>query len=126
VLAVRLVIVESPYAGDEDLAYLRACMRDCIMRGESPYASHGLLTQPGVLDDAVPKERALGIAAGFDFFREVLRRAGALEGGVHRGEVREKADATVVYVDRGISGGMEAGIEHATKIGHPIEYRRIL
>jgi len=65
---VRLVVVESPYAGDvqRNLAYLRACLKDCLERGESPYASHGLLTQPGVgCDDDVPAERALGIRAGF-------------------------------------------------------------
>ena len=61
------VIVESPYSGDTTLhlAYLRACLRDCLARGESPYASHGLLTQPGVLDDADPHDRTAGFAAGF-------------------------------------------------------------
>lgn len=48
-----LVIIESPYAGDVDrnLEYLRAAMRDCLKRGEAPFASHALYTQPGVLDD---------------------------------------------------------------------------
>jgi hypothetical protein len=45
--------------------YLAAALRDCTLRGESPYASHGLLTLPGVLRDDVPEERALGIRAGF-------------------------------------------------------------
>ena len=39
---MRRVIVESPYAGDveRNIAYVRAAMRDCLMRGEAPLASH--------------------------------------------------------------------------------------
>ena len=65
---MRLVIIESPYKGKnwEDLErnkrYLRACIRDCINRDESPYASHRLLTD--ALDDTNPIERAVGIKAG--------------------------------------------------------------
>ena len=64
---MRLVIIESPYAGNVplNLLYLRACMRDCLSRGEAPFASHALYTQPGVLDDGDPAERAHGIEAGF-------------------------------------------------------------
>lgn len=41
---MRLVVIESPYAGyvEANTRYLRACMRDCLLRGEAPYASHGL------------------------------------------------------------------------------------
>lgn len=55
-----LVLLESPYAGNVELnvTYARACMRDCLKRGEAPFASHLLYTQPGVLDDLVPNERA--------------------------------------------------------------------
>lgn len=106
------VIVESPFwaPSEEERAtrrgYLRACMRDCILRGETPYASHGLLTQPGVLDDSVPAERELGIRAGFEW--------------------RAAAAKTVVYTDLGISAGMQAGIDHANETRHPIEFRTIL
>ena len=101
------VILESPYAGnmEENLTYLRACMRDCLKRGEAPFASHGLYTQPGVLDDNDPEERRLGIAAGFNW--------------------RYAAEKTVVYTDRGTSEGMCLGIEQAVKLGHPIEYREL-
>ena len=101
------VIIESPYAGDveRNLRYLRAAMRDCLHRGEAPYASHALYTQPGVLDDDDPAERALGIVAGFVW--------------------RAAADKTVVYQDLNMSSGMRQGIEHAETIGHPIEYRRL-
>lgn len=102
---MKRVIIESPYAGDvsTNLRYLRECIRDCIARGETPYASHGLL--PGALDDDDPAEREAGIKAGFAW--------------------RSVADATVVYTDRGISDGMRAGIEHAESIGHPVEYRSL-
>jgi hypothetical protein len=104
---VILVIVESPYAGDVEanLDYLRACLRDCLTRGEAPFASHGLYTQPGVLRDQVPDERELGILAGFYW--------------------RPAAQKTVVYTDRGFSGGMRAGIAHAEAIGQPVEYRTL-
>jgi hypothetical protein len=63
---VRRVIVESPFAGDieANVIYARAAVRDCVLRGEAPIASHLLFTQPGILDDNVPEERALGIEAG--------------------------------------------------------------
>ena len=99
---MRLVIIESPYAGDVEhhLAYLRAAMRDCLLRGEAPYASHGLYTQPGVLRDEVPEEREHGIQAGFVW--------------------RQVAQATI-----GVSRGMQYGIDDAAKRGTPVEYRSL-
>lgn len=104
---MRRVIIESPYAGDveRNLRYLRACMRDCLLRGEAPFASHGLYTQPGVLDDDIPAERHRGITAGFAW--------------------RAVADCTVVYDDLGVTGGMQTGIDHATAASRPIAYRRL-
>ena len=101
------VIIESPYAGnvEKNLAYLRAAMRDCVTRNESPYASHGLLTQPGVLNDDDPEERAQGIALGFEW--------------------RDVAEKTVVYTDLGWSSGMRAGVEDAKRNGRPVELRRL-
>lgn len=81
------VMIESPFAGkgateeervkDEKLKlrYLRFCLRDSILRGEAPFASHAIYTQPWVLDDRDPEERALGIACGFAF-REVTNFTG--------------------------------------------------
>jgi len=104
---VRRVYLESPYAGDvqKNIAYARRCMHDCLQRGESPFASHLLYTQPGILDDLDPAERALGIQAGLAW--------------------AEIADATVVYMDLGVSPGMQLGIEAAEKAGRPIERRWI-
>lgn len=104
---MKRVILESPYAGDVtvNLAYLRRCLRDSLLRGESPFCSHGLYTQPGVLDDSVPDERRHGVEAGFAW--------------------RDVADLTVVYIDLGISPGMESGIKDATSKGRPVEYRSL-
>ena len=39
---MKLVIVESPFAGDTErnIRYARACLADCLRRGEAPFASH--------------------------------------------------------------------------------------
>lgn len=104
---MRLVIVESPYAGDveRNVRYARAALRDCLNRGEAPYASHLLYTQPGVLDDLKPEQRRLGIEAG-------------LAWGFH-------AEATVVYADLGITDGMRQGILRAVAQQRPVEYRTL-
>jgi len=53
----RLVELETPYKGDnyikleENIEFARKCMRDCLLRGEFPFASHLLYTQPGITDD---------------------------------------------------------------------------
>ena len=72
---MKLVVIESPYAGDveRNLRYLDACIRDCIGRGESPYASHKILTT--ALDDNDPEQRKLGIAAGLAWRLPTPRRA---------------------------------------------------
>ena len=102
---MRRVIIESPYAGDVERneRYARAAMRDCLYRGEAPYASHLLYTQPGVLDDTDAAQRALGIEAGLEW-----------------GDV---ADAVVVYTDLGISEGMRYGIRRHIEHGRAVEYR---
>ena len=104
---LKPVILESPFAGDvnKNIRYARACMRDCLLRGEAPYASHLLYTQIGVLDDNKPDERMLGIEAGL-----------AVGKYMHR---------SVVYTDLGISKGMEYGIARATKEKRKLEYREL-
>lgn len=113
-----LVTVESPFAArkpdgswdaegvETNLRYLRAAMRDCLLRGEAPYASHGLYTQPGVLNDQVPEERRLGMEAGFAW--------------------NECSAKSVFYLDRGWSSGMRAGLENAIRAGRPYEMRSIM
>jgi hypothetical protein len=109
---MRRVIVESPYRGGLfrrwlHVRFARACMRDCLLRGEAPMASHLLYTQRGVLRDDVEDERKLGIDAGHAWI--------------------SSADAMVVYLpSRGVvSPGMDVGIRRAKAIGIPVEYRRL-
>lgn len=104
---MRLVIIESPFAGDieRNVQYARAAMWDSLSRGEAPFASHLLYTQPGILEDAVPSQREWGIQASLAW--------------------AEQAHATVVYVDLGISKGMQFGIDDAKIMGRPVEYRSI-
>jgi hypothetical protein len=108
---MRLVLLESPYSAPteedvrENVAYGRACLRDSLLRGESPIASHLLYAQPGVLDDRIPEERQLGIAAGLAWL--------------------PMAEATVVYTDLGISAGMQEGIDRALEVGRPVERRSL-
>ena len=104
---MRRVIIESPYAGDieRNIAFARACVRDSVLRGEAPIASHLLFTQPGILDDNIPEERQLGIDAGLAW--------------------RHVAHATVVYTNFGISKGMRYGIAAAESAGIAVEYREL-
>jgi len=88
---MKRVIVESPFAGDRrrNRRYLESCLRDCVLRGESPYASHKMLTD--CLDDEVPEERKLGMGGGYTWW--------------------VVADDIVFYVDLGWSGGMQKARE---------------
>ena len=107
---MKLVILESPFAGDvqKNIRYARDCVRDCLNRGETPYVSHLLFTQPGILNDDIKEERELGMKAGWAW--------------------RKVAEATVVYTDLGISKGMQEGIDFAmeqTIDNHELEYRSL-
>jgi hypothetical protein len=102
---MRRVILESPFSSHtaHNLSYARKALLDCLKRGESPIASHVLLTQ--VLDDSDAEQRALGIDAGHAWI--------------------EAADAVVVYTDLGISAGMRLGMERARASGRPVELRSL-
>jgi hypothetical protein len=111
------VVIESPLKGrgatveyrakdeTENRAYAKACVRDSLARGEAPFASHLLYAQEGILDDAIPEERAKGIQAGFEW--------------------GEAATLVAVYEDRGITVGMEAGIARARAHGQAVVFRRL-
>ena len=102
---MKLVIIESPYAGnvEENVAYAKKCLLDSLRRGEAPFASHLLYTQ--VLDDLLPEERTLGMLAGFQW--------------------GEKADLCAVYTDNGISNGMMKGVAEAARNKIPVECRTL-
>ena len=102
---MKRVIIESPYAGNVvgNMTYLRRCIIDCLFRGESPYASHLMLTT--ALDDTDPDQRALGLQAAKAWYApDVL---------------------LVIYTDLGISAGMDKGIEYAERMGMETETRNI-
>lgn len=75
---MKLVILETPYAGRValNIEFARACMADCLKRGEAPFASHLLYTQPGILDDTKSEERMLGISGGMNLGIEEAERDG--------------------------------------------------
>ncbi len=102
------VILESPYAGDieRNVKYARMCVRDSILRGESPIASHLLYTQDGILKDEIPEERQLGIDVGLAW--------------------KNVADKHVFYIDYGYSNGMLYAKQYSVENNIPIEERKIL
>ncbi|MDP4039234.1 MAG: hypothetical protein Q8P57_01485 [Candidatus Pacearchaeota archaeon] len=108
---IKFVDIETPYSGKNEeeirrnLLYARACVRDSLMRGEIPYASHLFFTQPGILDDDIPGERDMGIKAG----KELIEALPDI--------------VTIVYQNLGISRGMQYGIDRAEQNGRNIEYR---
>ncbi len=91
-MTFKPVIIESPYAGCVPLnkAYLQGCILHCLANGETPYASHQMLTD--ALDDTDPRSRELGIRAGLDM-RSFLVEHGA---------------TVAYYTDLGWSNGMTA------------------
>lgn len=104
---MRLVVIESPLAGDVEgnIAYAKACLVDSLSRGEAPFASHLLYAQDGALNDLIPQDREIGMTAGFAW-----------------GDV---AEARVVYIDRGVSNGMLRAIRRSEERGQSIEYRTL-
>ena len=99
------VIIESPYKGSatENIKYARQCLHDSLYRGESPFASHLLYTQ--VLDDEVSEQRRMGMESALAWY--------------------DVADLCAVYVDLGISEGMEKGLAYARSIHLPTQERRL-
>jgi hypothetical protein len=89
------VIIESPYRGDlaRNIAYARTAVRHSLDLGEAPFAAHLLYTQPGILDDDLPRERAIGLQAGYEWYHD--------------------ADLVAFYVDLGWSIGMHKAIKIA-------------
>lgn len=102
---MKLVILESPWRGDtlRNRAYAAECVRDSVCRGESPYASHVMLTE--ALDDNDSTERAWGIACGYAWWPH--------------------AEVVVFYTDLGWSEGMTVAWVRAQSRGIHTEERRL-
>jgi hypothetical protein len=88
---MKRVYVASPFRGAtpeqtrQNIIYARLCMLDSLARGEAPYLSHLLYTQ--VWDE---RNRDLGLMAGDAW--------------------RAAADGITLYVDLGVTSGMERAI----------------
>jgi hypothetical protein len=106
---MKTVILESPYASsgittkDQNILYARKCLRDCIDRGEAPFASHLLYTQ--VLNDDDPEERNLGIRMGYQWW--------------------VATDYIVFYTDLGWSRGMITALQLAINSKHKFWIRSL-
>lgn len=101
--ACRRIYVASPYRGDiaANVALARRACRRLLLAGHAPFAPH--LLYPQLLDDAVPAERRLGLAAGRAWL------------GV--------ADEVRVYGE--ISPGMREELEDAALLGLPIYFEEL-
>jgi len=105
------VLIESPFAGNSPTAiglnrlYGHEALRDSLLRGEAPMAAHVLYAQTFVLDRSDPDERELIAMAGASWLPLV--------------------DRVIVYIDRGMTPGMEAGIRRAKELGVPVEERSL-
>lgn len=106
---MKRVIIESPY-GSKDPAivernrkFLHECCKDALARGEAPFASHGFYTL--FLDDNDKPQRTLGMECGHTWM--------------------QVCDYVVVYVDLGITAGMEAGMKRAEMAGKPVTLRSL-
>lgn len=127
---MRLVIIESPYAGNVELntAYARACLRDSLARGEAPIASHLLYTQ--VLDDTKPEERAQAIAAGLAWRKaytyektdmmKSMQFVPEVASCVH---IEQRPVLPAFYLDLGISSGMRAARDLYLRERTPFQVR---
>jgi hypothetical protein len=103
------VIVESPYTAKTASGliirrnYLKACLQDCVDRGESPFAGHGFYTQ--FLNDRDPKARELGMRLARQWMYV--------------------ADYIAVYLNFGWSAGMIDGAKIGRMFGKPIIHRAL-
>jgi hypothetical protein len=110
---MRRVILESPLAAptraeiEAHKRYARACLKDCLLRGDAAICFHLLYdSPPEILDDLIPIHRQFGLEASAVWYGSFI-------------------EAVVAYVNLGCSPGMQAGINLALDAGIPVEYRRI-
>lgn len=102
-------VIESPFSAPSldglvrNVQYTMLAVRDSLNRGEAPYSSHLFYTQ--MLDDNNTDERQLGMNAGLT--------------------ICQHAEQSAVYIDLGVSRGMEYGIETARKAGRAVIERSL-
>lgn len=110
------VCIESPWRTPDAAKlmhygdYARAAMHDSLKRGEVPFASHLLYTQPENLGDDWENDS------------DEARRERGLRAAMAWVSV---ADIVAVYADLGVTEGMLRAIGTAQAAGIPVEYRYI-
>lgn len=106
---VKLVVIESPWAGldagPQAKHYLKQCIRDSIARGELPWASHAMFAWTEALYEGDEEQRAEGL---------ILNKKMIL-----------RADMIAIYTDKGKSAGMKDAETWAKMHGKNVEYRTI-
>ncbi len=100
-----VVCVESPLRGDiaRNTLYADACMLDCLQRGEAPFLGH--LLYPRVLNDADLADREQGIKAHCAWLR--------------------RSQLLAVYMDLGVSDGMQQAVALAHELKLPVIERSL-
>ena len=104
----NIVDIESPYGSadpdtrERNRRYARALMAWALGRGHTPFASHLLYTQPGILDDADEAQRMHGIMSG----KRIMEAAGC--------------EMVIVGEDLGVSPGMALGVHWHRERGHRV------
>lgn len=105
----KLVVVETPYASENvallqrHIVYAKLCLSDSLKRGEAPLVSS--LLYPQVLDDRVKLDHDLAMLCSLSWIRG--------------------CDMVVVYIDYGITPGMQVAINTAKIKTVKIEYRSL-
>lgn len=89
----------------ENVTYMQRCLKDSLMRGESPVALEYLYTQPNVLDNERSADRALANRAIMRFY--------------------SIANIVAVYEDREFDANMRKRLLLAKRFGVTVEYRGI-
>lgn len=105
----KLVVVETPYASENvallqrHIVYAKLCLSDSLKRGEAPLVSS--LLYPQVLDDRIKLDHDLAMLCSLSWIRG--------------------CDMVVVYIDYGITPGMQIAINTAKIKTVKIEYRQL-
>lgn len=101
---MRKVAIKSPYSGNirENLAYLNACIKDALYRGEAPFAAHKLFLDIAKED---PYENRAWEEAALDW--------------------EMQADYILVYTDFGVTAEMKRAISYYESRGRQIIYRTL-
>jgi hypothetical protein len=99
---VKRVFLISPYSGDveRNLKYADKCQTFCFSSGWAPFAGHLQYTR--VLDDSDEKDRSFGMTSAYEWLIV--------------------SELAVAFMDLGVSRGMHADLDAASRLKVPIQY----